>query len=135
VAPIQVNQQHSEPTQCKEVKLRDQPGSNAVNDMIAEMIAADLVIEEQREPVRPLRYADFVAICRGRGFNSEASALREHHDHWRLSYTRWHAIYSQKLPDCPGIPASNLSISLTLTQIANCSGVLPRIETRPIILS
>ena len=103
--------------------------------MIAEMIAADLVIQEQRESVRPLSYADFVAFCRERGFNSAASALREHHNRGRLSYTRWHAIYSQNLPDGPGIPARNLSISLTLTQIANCSGVLPRIETRPIILS
>jgi len=55
VAPIQVNQQHSEPTQCKEMRLCDQLESNVINEMIAEVIAADLVIEEQRESVRLLR--------------------------------------------------------------------------------
>jgi hypothetical protein len=88
VAPIQGNQQRSEPTQCKEVKLRDQVESNLVNDMIVEMTAADRVGEEQRESVRPLRYADFIAFCRERKFDSEGPALGEHQDHERLSYTR-----------------------------------------------
>ena len=57
--PIQVNQQRSEPTHCKEVRLRDQIESNVLNDMIDEMIAADLIIEERRESVRLLHYAHF----------------------------------------------------------------------------
>lgn len=76
MAPIQLNQQRSEPTQCKEVRLRDQLESNVVNDMIAEMIAADLVIEEQRESARLLHYANFIAFCRERGFDSEDPTLR-----------------------------------------------------------
>ncbi len=60
------------------MRLRDQLESSVVNDMIAEMSAADLVIEEQRESVRLLRYADFIAFCRERGFDSEDPALREH---------------------------------------------------------
>ena len=41
------------------MRLRDKLELNVVNDITAEIIAADLVIREQRESVRLLRYAHF----------------------------------------------------------------------------